>query len=477
MSSDTFRLPGAGSSVAIMAGTTSYTQFVALPPERLWAVVGDLTRWPEWNPAVAAVTLHAAPGVGVTGDYLPAGPILGAVHGRFAKPFVITGFEPGRELVTEQSEPAGTMRISWTLTPRDGGTEVAQHIGLVGISAPVFRRVIGNRLQENADFARLARLAGIAADDGAEPDALHVVIAGGSGALGRRIATDLTCRGHRVTILTRKIDPELPFAQVRWDGRGIGDWTEALAATGRTAVINLAGKLVDCPPTARNVAELRSSRVDSTTALVTAAARLERPIDYWVQASTTAIWSDMGEARCTESTPLPIGLPQMTGVAEPWERAFEGANAVHRTILRTSIVLDPRSPALRRLAGLTRAGLGGRVGRGEQWFSWIHLADWLALVRAALGLDPQVRIPDGILVAATDFPVRNRELMAALRRRLHRPPAPPTPAPLLRLGAIALRTDPMLGLTGRHATSEVLPHTGFRFRHPTLDEALADLLP
>ncbi|MGY2062111.1 DUF1731 domain-containing protein, partial [Nocardia gipuzkoensis] len=87
-----------------------------------------------------------------------------------------------------------------------------------------------------------------------------------------------------------------------------------------------------------------------------------------------------------------------------------------------------------------------------------------------------VRIPDGILVAATDFPVRNRELMAALRRHLHRPPAPPTPALILRIGAVALRSDPALGLTGRHATSEVLPHTGFRFRHPTLDEALTDLI-
>jgi hypothetical protein len=242
-------------------------------------------------------------------------------------------------------------------------------------------------------------------------------------------------------------------------------------------VINLAGKLVDCRPTAANVAELRRSRVDSTAALVAASKSLDRPIDHWIQASTTAIWSDAGEIRCTETTPLPDGLPQMTGVARPWERAFDGANTAHRIILRTSIVLDPDSPALRRLCDLTRAGLGGRVGPGDQWFSWIHVEDWLALVRAALGLDPQVRLPDGILVAATDFPVRNRELMATLRRHLRRPPAPPTPAALLKIGAVFLRTDAALGLTGRHATSEVLPRTEFRFRYPTLDEALGDLLP
>ncbi|MGV9675230.1 epimerase [Nocardia sp. NPDC003482] len=315
------------------------------------------------------------------------------------------------------------------------------------------------------------RRAGIEPDEGA----LRVVIAGGAGALGRNIAADLTCRGHAVTILTRRVDPNLPFPQVVWDGRGLGDWVQTLREPGPVAVVNLAGKLVDCRPTERNIAELRSSRVDPTAALVAASHTLDRPVERWVQASTTAIWSDAGETRCTETTPLPVGLPQMTGVAEPWERASEGANATHRIVPRTSIVLDPDAPALKRLVQLTRAGLGGRIGRGEQWFSWIHLADWLTLVGAALGLEPEVRLPDGILVAATDHPVRNRELMAALRRHLRRPPAPPTPVGVLRLGAVLLRSDPALGLTGRH-TSEILPSSGFRFRYPTLDEALTELL-
>jgi len=458
-----------------MARTTTYTQFIALAPERLWAVIVDPARWPRWNPAVTAVRLHGEPAVGVRGDYLPSGTVSAAVHGRLAKPFAIAEFVPGRTLTIAQPEPFGEMRISWTLTARDGGTDLTQRIALTGASAPLYWQVVGARLQTEARvcFARLAMLAGIVPAD----RALRVVIAGGSGALGRNIAADLTCRGLRVTLLTRRKDPGLPFEQVVWDGRSVGDWVAALRNPGPTAVINLAGKLVDCRPTAANVAELRRSRVDSTAALVAASKSLDRPIDRWIQASTTAIWSDAGEIRCTETTPLPDGLPQMTGVAEPWERAFEGANAEHWTILRTSIVLDPDSPALQRLCDLTRAGLGGRVGPGDQWFSWIHVEDWLALVRAALGLDPRVRLPDGILVAATDFPVRNRELMATLRRHLRRPPAPPTPAALLKIGAVFLRTDAALGLTGRHATSEVLPHTEFRFRYPSLDEALGDLLP
>ncbi|WP_067703614.1 DUF1731 domain-containing protein [Nocardia jejuensis] len=459
-----------------MPRTATYTQFIALPPQRLWSVLGDPARWPEWNPAVTSVTLRGAPAVGAAGDYLPRGRVSEAIHDRMAKPFVLSTFVPDRELSIEQPEPAGTMRLRWTLTPRPGGTELSEQLTFSGASAPVFRRVVGDNLQADVRtaFARLARLAGLEPD----PDALTAVIAGGTGALGRKIAADLTCRGHRVSILTRRADPALPYTQYEWDGRTVGDWVAALRNPGRTALINLAGKLVDCRPTDRNIAELRSSRVDSTRALVAASESLDRPLDYWLQASTTAIWADAGEIRCTETTPLPVpGLPQMTGVAQPWEEALEGANAERRSILRTSIVLDPDAPALRTLATLTRAGLGGSVGDGTQWFSWIHLDDWLAIVRAALGLDSEVVLPEGILVAATDFPVRNRELMTALRRRLRRPWSPPTPAAALTIGAIFLRTDPALGLTGRHATSDVLRAAGFRFRYPTLEEALSDLLP
>jgi hypothetical protein len=145
-------------------------------------------------------------------------------------------------------------------------------------------------------------------------------------------------------------------------------------------------------------------------------------------------------------------------------------------ILRTAVVLDPDSPALTRLVGLTKYGLGGRVSTGRQWFSWIHLSDWLAIVRACLGLTAGVTIPPGVLVAAADHPVRNRDLMATLRRQLHRPAAPPTPAALVKLGAVVLRTDPALGLTGRYATSKVLQDCGFEFSFATVDLALADLL-
>ncbi|WP_338752522.1 DUF1731 domain-containing protein [Janibacter alittae] len=306
----------------------------------------------------------------------------------------------------------------------------------------------------------------------------RVVIAGGSGSLGRLLAARLVERGHDVRVLTRRVDPRLPFGQTVWDGRTLGAWTEALSTPDQAgvALVNLAGTLVDVRPTPTNIAELRRSRVDSTRALVAASRQLERPLVAWVQGSTTAIWSDTAEERVTESTALPDpGLPQMTGVARPWEEATNGAQADRLVLLRTSIVLDRHAPALRILARLTRAGLGGRVGSGRQWFSWIHHEDWVRVAIAALGLDPQVSFPDGPLVAAAPHPLRNADLMAALRRHLRRPPAPPTPAPLLRLGALALRSDPALALTGRHCTSALLADAGFIFEHPDIDSALTQI--
>ncbi|UFU03136.1 DUF1731 domain-containing protein [Ruania suaedae] len=308
--------------------------------------------------------------------------------------------------------------------------------------------------------------------------AVRVVIAGGSGYLGRALASAARARGAEVVVLTRSPRPGAAHRQVGWDGRSPGPWTAELEGED-VRVANLAGRLVDCRPTAANIAELRSSRVEATSALVAASRQASRPVRHWLQASTTAIWSDGGHARLTESSPVPDvppGLPQMTGVAAPWEAAVTGAHAEHLRILRTSIVLGGHSPVLSRLMLPVRLGLGGPIAGGRQWFSWIHLADWLTMACAALGLEETVTLPDGVLVAAAPHPVTNAELMAGMRRALRRPAwAPPTPAPLLRAAAVVLRTDPALASTGRHATSERLEGTGFTFRHPHLDGALAAL--
>jgi uncharacterized protein (TIGR01777 family) len=301
------------------------------------------------------------------------------------------------------------------------------------------------------------------------------VVAGGWGALGGRLCADLAARGHEVVVLTRTPRPG-PHRQVGWDGRTVGPWADELEGA---AVVNLAGELVDRRPTRRNVELLTTSRVQPTLALKAAADRLAAPLPVLVQASTTAIHGDAGDEVVTEDTPPADGPPQMAGVARAWEEAAEGVRAERSVVLRTAVVLDRNTPALDRLATLVRFGVGGRIADGRMWISWIHVDDWLRIARWSLGLagdEVPAAPPSGVLVASSPEPVRNRELMASLRRVLHRPPAPPTPAPLVRLGALLLRTDPALALTGRRAVSRRLAEAGFRFDHPHVDEALEDLL-
>ena len=125
---------------------------------------------------------------------------------------------------------------------------------------------------------------------------MKVIVAGGTGGLGRRIVDDLTVRGHEVVVLTRGAPSSASSGRhVQWDGRTVGAWAAELDGP-NTAVINLAGKLVDCRPSSANIAELRRSRVEPTRALVDASRLLDHPVRHWIQASTTAIWSDMDKA-------------------------------------------------------------------------------------------------------------------------------------------------------------------------------------
>lgn len=453
------------------------TQPLAASVDAVWSVVGDLRRWPQWCDAVAAVTLEGEPRPGATGAYRPAARAIGFLHARTAPPLRVVAHEAPHRLEIEQPIPGGSMRVEWTLTPTStGGCVLRQR---VSVSGPLTGPVVAGVVRSLADgwVESVARLAALVVTP--SPALLKVVIAGGAGTLGRALASDLLARAHEVVLLTRRVDPALPYRQVQWDGLHQGPWTDELAEPARTAVVNLAGRLVDARPTPANVADLRESRVRPTRALVEASRARAEPLARWVQGSTTAIWSDSGDAQVTETTPVPTGpaaLPQMTGVAQPWEAASADAHTRHRVVLRTSIVLQAGSPAFDRLAGLTRAGLGGRVGTGRQWFSWIHVDDWLSVVRAALGLEPGLDLPEGVVVGAAPGPVRNHDLMATLRSHLHRPPAPPTPTALVKLGSVVLRTDPALGLTGRRCTSAVLAGAGFTFEHPTLEGALSDLL-
>jgi uncharacterized protein (TIGR01777 family) len=205
---------------------------------------------------------------------------------------------------------------------------------------------------------------------------------------------------------------------------------------------------------------------------VEAAATLATPPAVWVQMSTLAIYGDAGQEVVDEDHAPADGPPQMAGVARPWEGAAQGAAAGRFVVLRTGIVLDRGAPAFERLAGLTKLGLGGRISRGEQWVSWIHVDDFLAAVRFVV----ERSALDGVVHLTSPNPIRNRDLMANLRSALHRPWSPPTPSPLVHVGAFLMGSDPALALTGRRCVPRRLVEAGFPFEHPTIEGALDDLV-
>jgi uncharacterized protein (TIGR01777 family) len=270
-------------------------------------------------------------------------------------------------------------------------------------------------------------------------------------------------------ILTRKPTPDPVFRERLWDGRSVGDWARELEGA---AVINLAGALVDRRPSQENIELLTQSRVEPTRTLCDAAASCDRQPRVWIQMSTLAAYGDAGDRLLDEAAPIAEGPPQMAGVARAWESAADGAVADRKVTLRTGIVLDADGPALRRLAGVVRWGLGGRIGSGKQWISWLHVDDFLAILRTCLET-PELA---GIVHATSPNPVRNADMMTALRRVLRRPMAPPTPSFLVHVGAVFLRTDPALALTGRRAIPKRLLDANFEFKHPDIEPALRELL-
>jgi len=279
------------------------------------------------------------------------------------------------------------------------------------------------------------------------------------------MARFLSSRSDEVVILTRSPRVDLPFRQVQWDGRTVGDWAEELDDA---VLINLAGELVDKRPTRSNIEILRSSRLEPTRVLVHAS-RVSKPT-LWVQASSTAIYGDAGEAVVTEDSEIPPGPPQMPGVAVPWEETARQGNADRQVIFRMSLVLDRDTPVLDRLSLLVRLGLGGRIASGRQWVSWIHVKDMLHALCFVIDQDI-----DGVVNVTSPNPVRNETLMTELRRHLHRPWAPPTPTPLVRVGAWMIGSDPAIALTGRRCVPYRLVEQGFQFEFPELGAALDDL--
>jgi uncharacterized protein (TIGR01777 family) len=293
----------------------------------------------------------------------------------------------------------------------------------------------------------------------------RIILAGGSGFLGKSLAPVLTGRGCEVVVLTRSPGPSgSGVRDVYWDARNPGPWMECFE--GADAVINLAGRSVNCRYTERNRREINASRVDSVRMVGEAIRRCAHSPRVWVQSSSLALYGDAGERWCDESAPEGSGIPAET--CRLWEGAFKASPTpqTRRVLLRIGLVLAEGRGALQLLTPLAKLGLGGRAGTGRQFMSWVHGEDMNRIFEAAL------ESLEGIFNVCAPQPVTNAEFMRELRRVLHRPWSPPVPVWAVHLGCWLMRTEPCLALGGRRCLPERLLQSGFTFKWPTLAAAL-----
>jgi uncharacterized protein len=290
----------------------------------------------------------------------------------------------------------------------------------------------------------------------------RVAVSGASGLIGTALTRSLTADGHDVVRLVRRAPRSAD--EVRWDPASGRVDTAGLA--GCTAVVNLAGAGIgDHRWTAAYKRELRDSRVLGTSALAAAAASLDEPPRVFLNAGAIGYYGDTGARAVDESAPAGTGF--LPALCVEWEEATAAAReaGIRTVVARNGLVVAREGGAWARLFPLFRAGLGGRLGSGGQYWSYISLHDEVAALRYLLATET---LSGPVNLTAPD-PLTNGEITAAMGRVLRRPTLFTAPAPALRVVLGEMAGD-VLG------SQRVLPtrlvESGFEFTHPGIEETL-----
>ena len=297
----------------------------------------------------------------------------------------------------------------------------------------------------------------------------RILVAGGSGFLGRALLPFLRQQGYTVTNLTRSPRHD---GDVAWDAKTAGEWVTYL--DGAVAVINLLGggtiRQVDTSDRRRAVLD---SRLDALCALSTALRSCASPPPVWLQAGTVAFYGNAGAHTIDERCPAGEGFTAQA--ARLWERSFAVSPVpagTRKVLLRLGTVLRPEAGPLVPLARRTQLFWGGARGCGQQYVSWLHWADLDRIALWAL----ESEAASGAYNATSPEPVTDAVFMAALRRELRRPWSPPIPEWGVRLHERLSGRKAGTGLASRRCLPKRLTEAGFSFTYPDLRTALHDLL-
>lgn len=302
---------------------------------------------------------------------------------------------------------------------------------------------------------------------------MRIGITGASGLIGKRVVDLALRRGHEVTAFTRTPERTLPGCSMRLFPDPLQNSPPGLTGpsglpdfSACEAVIHLAGESVLGLWTPAKKRRIRDSRILGTRRVVEALRALPHPPEILVSASAIGFYGDSGDTELTESSPPGTGFLAETCVA--WEREALASPTERTVLLRTGVVLDPRGGALAVMAPFFRWNLGGHIGSGTQWMSWIHASDLAGLILFAVE-NAQL---NGPLNGTAPWPERNRDFSQKLAHRLQKPC-------LFTVPAIALS---VLGDFSRELldSKRVLPGVaaahGFPFQFPQLELALQNLL-
>jgi len=297
---------------------------------------------------------------------------------------------------------------------------------------------------------------------------MKILISGAGGLVGSALVPFLTSGGHDVVRLTRR-DPRPGEAAVRWDPESSG--LDTACIEGVDAVVHLAGEnIAGGRWTPARKARIRDSRVNGTRLLAEALAGMNRPPKVLVCASAIGYYGDRGEERLTEQSGPGTGF--LPDVCREWEAAAapaaaKGIRVVHP---RFGIILSPAGGALAKMLTPFRLGVGGRIGTGGQYMSWISIDDVVGVIHHAL-TDERL---SGPVNTVSPGPVTNLEFTKTLGRVLSRPTVFPMPAFAARM-AFGEMADELL-LSSARVLPDRLGATGYRFRAPALEDALRHLL-
>ena len=291
---------------------------------------------------------------------------------------------------------------------------------------------------------------------------MKILLTGGTGFIGKPLRKELYSLGHELFILTRaKKENSERLNFIYWDWHNPKDLTELVNEV--DVVINLAGESIANEKwTKKQKEKILNSRINATKVLVNAINNATNKPKKFISASAIGIYGNGRDEKITEASPLGTGF--LAGVCKEWERCAQEAKT-NVVILRIGIVLGKNGGALKKIIPPFKVFLGGPLGSGNQWMSWITLQDIIGLIKFVLQNDSVT----GILNATAPEPVTSKEFSDTLGKMINRPSYLPVPALILK---ILLGEMSCLMLEGQRVYPEKALQFGYKFKYPVLEAAL-----